>query len=355
VQDLVQTHLPQLHRETSALVQALRQPQARGRWGEEQLKRVVELAGMLEHCDFEQQVSVNVDERRQRPDLVVRLPGGRNIVIDAKVAIDAYLSAVEAPDEASRERLLDQHAAQVRAHVQRLAAKSYFEQFDPTPEFVVLFVPGEAFFSAALMRDPTLIGFAAENRVIPASPTTLIALLKAVAYGWRQEALAQNARDIAALGKDLYERIGRLAEHWSDVGERIRQATEAYNRSVGTLEARDLPAARRFRDLRAVGDANKIKDLIPLTTETRALSAEELTRRPGGLIWGGRRRSAVAEVVASAAGYILIRWRKQFSRGQGCRFARHLKSGAADAELIRLCLSGTDRQSSVSLATETVR
>jgi DNA recombination protein RmuC len=277
VQDLVQNHLPQLHRETSALVRALRQPQARGRWGEEQLKRVVELAGMLEHCDFEMQVSVSTEEGRQRPDLVVHLPGGRHIVIDAKVAIDAYLSAVEATDESSRERLLDQHAAQVRAHVQRLAAKSYFEQFDPTPEFVVLFVPGEAFFSAALMRDSGLIEYAAENRVIPASPTTLIALLKAVAYGWRQEALAKNAAEVAALGKDLYERIAKLAEHWANLGDKLDKAVAAYNQSVGTLETRVLPAARRFRDLRAAGETREIPNLEPLTQETRALTAEELT------------------------------------------------------------------------------
>ncbi|HXF54786.1 MAG TPA: DNA recombination protein RmuC [Hyphomicrobiaceae bacterium] len=282
VGDLLQIHLPKLQSETAALVRALRQPQARGRWGEEQLKRVVELAGMLEHCDFEQQVNVSTADGRLRPDLIVRLPGGRNLVVDAKVAVDAYLSAVEAQDDAARERLLDQHAAQLRAHVQRLSAKSYFEQFDPTPEFVVLFVPGEAFFSAALMRDPQLIEYAAQNRVIPASPTTLIALLKAVAYGWRQEALAQNARDIAALGKDLYERISTLAEHWTKVGERLDQAVKAYNQSVGTLESRVLPAARKFRDLGAAGQGREVPALEPLTQDTRALTAPELSAGRGG-------------------------------------------------------------------------
>lgn len=273
---LVDTHLPQLHRETSDLVKALRQPQARGRWGEVQLRRVVELAGMLEHCDFEEQVSRTTDIGRQRPDVIVRLPGDRQVVVDAKVSLDAYLNAIEAQDEDARKKALARHARQIREHISQLGKKSYFEQFDPTPEFVVLFVPGEAFFSAALMQEPTLIEYAAESRVIPASPTTLIALLKAVSYGWRQEAIAENAREVAALGRELYNRIGKLAEHWARVGERLDNAVEAYNKSVGTLESRVLPAARRFRDLKSIGGGNDIESLTPLTQDTRALTAPEL-------------------------------------------------------------------------------
>lgn len=282
---LVDTHLPQLHRETADLVKALRQPQARGRWGEVQLRRVVELAGMLEHCDFEEQVSRTTESGRLRPDLIVQLPGGRQVVVDAKVSLDAYLRAVEAPDEAARQQALVDHARQIRVHIDQLSKKSYFEQFDPSPEFVVLFVPGEAFFSAALTQDPTLIESAAENRVIPASPTTLIALLKAVSYGWRQEAIAENAREVAELGRDLYDRIAKLAEHWYKVGKGLDNAVGAYNDSVGTLESRVLPAARRFRDLRAVGKGHKIDVLEPLTKETRVLTAPELrdTVDPPGL------------------------------------------------------------------------
>lgn len=273
---LVDTHLPQLHRETADLVKALRQPQARGRWGEVQLRRVVELAGMLEHCDFEEQVSQTTDAGRQRPDMIVKLPGGRQVVVDAKVPLDAYLLAIEAQDEAGRAKALIGHARQLKDHIGQLAKKSYFDQFDPTPEFVVLFVPGEAFFSAALMQDPLLIEYAAENRVIPASPTTLIALLKAVSYGWRQEAMAESAREVAALGKELYDRIAKLAKHWTRVGERLDGAVDAYNQSVGTLEARVLPAARRFRDLKTVGGDRDIETVAPLTQETRSLTAPEL-------------------------------------------------------------------------------
>lgn len=277
VNDLVQTHLPQLHRETADLVKALRQPQARGRWGELQLKRVVEMAGMLEHCDFEEQVSQTTENGRLRPDLIVHLPGGRQVVVDAKAPVEAYLRAVEAQDETGRKAALVDHARQVRNHVGQLAKKSYFDQFDPSPEFVVLFVPGEAFFSAALAEDPNLIEYGAENRVIPASPTTLIALLKAVSYGWRQEAMAQNAAEVAALGKELYERIGTLAEHWNKVGNRLEQAVNAYNSSVGTLETRVLPSARKFRDLKTVSADKEVKDLEPVTQEPRPLTAAELT------------------------------------------------------------------------------
>lgn len=277
VEDLLKVHLPQLRQETAGLVKALRQPAARGRWGEVQLRRVVEMAGMLEHCDFDEQVGRETSEGvRQRPDLIVHLPGGRSVVVDAKAPIEAYLEAVEASDDEARNGALARHARQVRSHIVELGRKSYFEQFDPSPEFVVLFVPGEAFFSAALAQDPGLIEYGAESRVIPASPTTLIALLKAVAYGWRQEALARNAVEVAALGKELYERIGTLAEHWTKVGKQLNGAVEAYNKSVGTLESRVLPSARKFRDLRAVAATEELATLEPMVTETRSLSAPEL-------------------------------------------------------------------------------
>ena len=271
VRDLISTHLPRLHAETANLVKALRQPSARGRWGEIQLQRVVEMAGMQEHCDFQQQVSETLDEARLRPDLIVRLPGGRQIVVDAKAPIDAYLTAVEAKDEAARDAALVRHAQQVRTHVTQLGRKAYFEQFSPAPEFVVLFVPGEAFFSAALNQDPELIEFGAESRVIPASPTTLIALLKAVAYGWRQEALARNAQEVATLGKELYDRLGTLTEHWSKLGRSLGGAVESYNRATASLESRVLVSARKFVELRAATE-DSLSDIEPLEKTVRGLS-----------------------------------------------------------------------------------
>lgn len=276
VSDLLQVHLPQLHRETADLVKALRQPPARGQWGEVQLRRVVEMAGMLEHYDFDEQVSQTTEDGRLRPDLIVHLPGGHQVVVDAKAPLDAYLEAVEAQDDGARAEALKRHAVQVRAHIGRLSKKSYLEQFTPTPEFVVLFVPGEALFSAALAQDPMLIEYGAENRVILASPTTLIALLKAVAYGWRQEELAEHAAEVAALGKELYERISMLADRWGSVGKRLDQAVEDYNKSVGTLEGRVLPSARKFRDLRAVSADREIESPSQVTREARSLTAAEL-------------------------------------------------------------------------------
>jgi DNA recombination protein RmuC len=273
VKGLVETHLPMLRNETANLVKALRQPTVRGRWGEIQLKRVVEMAGMLDHCDFVEQENRTTEDGRLRPDLIVKLPGGKQIVVDAKAAVSAYLDAAEAPDEETQRARLADHARQVRTHMTLLGRKAYWEQFDPTPELVVMFLPGEMFFSAALQQDPELIEFGVNEKVIPATPTTLIALLRAIAYGWRQEALAQNAQEVADLGRQLYERIAKLAEHWGDVGKRLDQAVGAYNSSVATLESRVLVSARRLRDLKAAPEDTEIETIEPVERTTRALEA----------------------------------------------------------------------------------
>jgi DNA recombination protein RmuC len=267
-----------LRDETRRLTDALKRPGVRGRWGELQLKRVVELAGMIEYCDFSEQRTIQGDDdARIRPDVIVRLPGGKQIVIDAKAPLDAYLRALEAPDEAARQNLLAEHARQVRAHISQLSAKSYFEKVASTPEFVVMFLPGEMFFSAALEQDPSLIECGVEKRVIPASPTTLIALLRAVAYGWQQEAMEDNARKISENGRLLYEAVRTLASRFDTLGARLKSSLEAYNEAVGSLEGNVLVKARRFKELQAANGGEEIKPLEPIDRVPRMLQAPELT------------------------------------------------------------------------------
>jgi len=266
-----------LQLQTTRLVDALKRPGVRGRWGELQLKRVVELAGMVEHCHFTEQQTIASEDGRIRPDVIVRLPGGKHIVVDAKVPLDAYLRALEAPDEDSRQRLLAEHARQVRTHISQLAAKSYFEKVPVSPDFVVMFLPGEMFFSAALEQDPALIEFGVEKRVIPASPTTLIALLRAVAYGWQQQAMEENARKISELGRSLYEAIRVLGGHFDSLGGRLKASLDAYNQAVGSLEGNVLVKARKLRELHAANGSEDIKTLDPIDRVPRMLQAAELT------------------------------------------------------------------------------
>lgn len=262
-----------LRSETGRLVSALRRPEVRGRWGEVQLRRVVEMAGMLDHCDFFEQEAT---EDRRRPDMVVRLPGGKTVVLDSKAPVAAYLEAVEAEHEDARHRALARFTQHVRTHVQQLSAKTYWDQFQPAPEFVVLFLPGEAFFSAALQEDPELIEYASDRKVILATPTTLLALLKAVYYGWRQEALADNARQVSQLGALLYERLAKLGEHWTSVGKNLGQAVKAYNDATGSLETRVLVTARKFEELSVSPEGKVIAAPLLVEQAPRDLQAPEL-------------------------------------------------------------------------------
>ncbi|GAA1839801.1 DNA recombination protein RmuC [Asanoa iriomotensis] len=264
----------ELRTETKQLVAALRAPQVRGRWGEHQLRRIVEAAGLLEHCDFSEQVTASTDHQGVRPDLVVRLHGGRTVVVDAKAPFDAYLTAMEARDERTRDQHLDGHARQLRAHVDGLAAKSYWSAFAQSPEFVVLFVPADPFLDVALQRDPTLLEHAFARNVVLATPATLIALLRTVAYSWRQEALARNAVSVHELARELYGRLATLGDHVGKLGSALGTAVTSYNRAVGSLEARVLVSARKLADLGVSGD-----DLVvPAQVEStpRQLQAPEL-------------------------------------------------------------------------------
>ena len=265
-----------LRAETARLVTALRAPAVRGRWGEVQLRRVVELAGMTPHCDFEEQPSYDTDDGRLRPDLVVHLPGDRHVVVDAKAPLAAYLEALEAPDDATRRARMLDHARQIRAHITTLGRKAYGERVEGAPAFVVLFLPGEVFFSAALEHDPTLLETAIAENVILATPTTLIALLRAVDLGWRQERLDGDARAIRDLGRELYERLAKLGGHFAKVGRELGSAVEAYNAAVGSLESRVLPSARKLRDLGAAPAHVELDVIAPVDTTPRALAAAEL-------------------------------------------------------------------------------
>jgi DNA recombination protein RmuC len=248
----LQEQLQSLAKETVTLSTALRTPQVRGRWGEVTLKRVAELAGMVEHCDFVEQESVESDGGRLRPDMTVKLPGGRSLVVDAKVPLTAYLEAVAATDEAKRREALVRHSQQVSKHVEQLSSKQYWSQFQPAPDLVVLFIPGDQFFSAALEFNSTLIEEAISRRVLLATPTTLISVLKGIGYGWRQQQLAENAEHIRQVAAEFYERAQTLHGHFADTGRHMDRAVEAYNRTVASWEARLLPALRRVRELGAV-------------------------------------------------------------------------------------------------------
>ena len=281
LRNLAETALPQIHKATTSLANAMRQPTVRGRWGEVQLKRVLELAGMLEHCDFvEQPTASTSDDARQRPDAIVTLPGGAQIIIDAKVPFTAYLDAHEAQDDDTRTTHLQRHALLVRAHAAALGRKAYWDTFEPSPDFVIMFLPGEMLFTAALQQDPELIEAVTSEKVVLATPSSLIALLRMIALGWREQALAVNAQQVAQLGRQLYERVGSLAGHWSDVGDKLEKAVGAYNRSAGALEARVLVTARKFLDLKAATeDDGELAPPVPVETVPRALVAPELVAR----------------------------------------------------------------------------
>ena len=274
IKDLHQTQV-NLRSETAKLVQALRTPNVRGQWGEVQLERAVEFAGMVEYCDFVQQESTTTEEGRLRPDLIVRLPNERRIIVDAKTPLSAYLDALTLEDEESRRARIQDHARHVREHIRTLGSKAYWRQFDETPEFVVLFLPGEAFFSAALEGDAELIEFGANEKVILATPTTLIALLKAVAYGWQQEKMAKHANRVSELGKELYDRLATLASHFSKLGGHLNRSVEAYNSAVRSTESRVLVTARKFKELGSGSDRD-VEVLEPIERIGIPPQSEEL-------------------------------------------------------------------------------
>ena len=295
LRNLSETALPQIQKATTSLANAMRQPTVRGRWGELQLKRVVELAGMLEHCDFvEQPTATSEQDARQRPDAIVTLPGGAQIIIDAKVPFTAYLDAHEAADDDARTAHLERHALLVRAHAAALSRKGYWQTFSPSPDFVIMFLPGEMLYTAALQTDPQLIEAVTTEKVVLATPSSLIGLLKTIALGWREQALAVNAQEVAQLGRQLYERVGSLATHWSDVGDKLEKAVGAYNKSVGALETRVLVTARKFVDLKAAtADDGELAVPQPVETLPRPLLAPELTvvRDTGGALERSMRAS----------------------------------------------------------------
>jgi DNA recombination protein RmuC len=265
----------QLRSETSNLVRALRAPAVRGRWGEMQLRRVIELAGLLDHCDFHDQVSTVGDEGRLRADVIVHLPGSKNVIIDAKVPLQAFLDSLDATDDESREHQLKEHARLVRNHMSNLGSKAYWTQFKATPEFVVMFVPGESCWGAAVQQDPSLIEYGVDQKVLAAHPITLIGLLRSVAYGWQQERIAESAESISALGKELYERLAKLGGHFTDLRRGIEKTVDAYNSAVGSLENRVFVSARRFRDL-GIGSSDEIAPVVVMDRTVRSVQSDEL-------------------------------------------------------------------------------
>jgi DNA recombination protein RmuC len=273
VKTLASSH-QQLQAETGNLVKALRTPHVRGRWGEIQLRRVVELAGMVQYCDFSEQETIANEDGRIRPDVIVRLPGNRTIVVDAKVPFEAFYESISTTDDAIRLERLKEHARLVRTHIVALSRKSYWESVQPTPEFVLLFLPGESFYSAALEQDPKLIEDGINQKVIIATPTTLIALLKAISYGWQQEQRAANADEVGKLGKELYDRLRIFLTHFSDIGKNLDRALESYNKGVGSLEARVLVTARKFKERNAI-TGEEIESLEPIDKLARPLSLDE--------------------------------------------------------------------------------
>jgi DNA recombination protein RmuC len=280
VEEMAKSHL-RLGSETQKLVNAMRSPGIRGRWGELQLRRVIEMAGMQAHVDFQEQVSVETDDGRQRPDVIVRLPGGRTIVIDSKVPFDHYFEAAnEDCEDAARHSALLRHARLVRDHMAALGRKSYWQQFDPSPDLVVMFLPDEGFFSAALRIDPGLVEAGIQNHVVPATPTTLIALLRAIEFGWRQEALTQNAREISDHAAELYKRLAKFGEHFQKVGRGLTTAIGSYNDAVGSMERNVLPSARRIKDLKAAHVTSDMPELATVDVIARPVSAPELLAGP---------------------------------------------------------------------------
>lgn len=266
-----------LRSETGRLVQALRQPKTRGRWGEYQLRKVLEMAGMTEHVDFEEQETVGGEDGRLRPDVIVRLPGGKSIIVDAKTPLEGYLAAIEADNEEDRKRHMSAHARHMRDHIRALSLKEYWKELPATPDFVVMFVPGEAFFAAAIENDPALFECAVKERVVISTPMTFIALVKVIAYGWQQQKLAENTQAVAGLARDLFERIKTFGEHMDGLGRSLHRAVEQYNKGVGSLERRVLPAARKFETLGVVSANATLPEIAPVEIEARELHAPELT------------------------------------------------------------------------------
>lgn len=266
----------ELRLQTQQLSQALRSPGIRGSWGQMHLRRVIELAGLLNHCDFSEQHTSETEGRIQRPDVVVHLPGQRQIIIDAKTPLDAYLEASEIPNEPLRRKKIQSHALTLRKHMKDLSNKEYWKQFAPSPEYVILFLPAEAFFSVALESDPTLIEVGAEQNVIVATPTTLIAILRAVAYGWKQENISKSAQEIARLGQELYERVGTVCEHWNRVGRSLNAAVDSYNQSLSSFESRVLVSARKLKEAGAAAFNKELGELVEVEKLARSFRGSEV-------------------------------------------------------------------------------